>query len=176
MLAERVTDATALSQETPGNVDVLDNAAAAYLTFDLGGQTLAVEVRYVREILDPQPVTRLPNASHDLLGVIDVRGASVPILDLNAQLGISHSEQGSDTRMVVFEMEQPDADPYPFGIFAERVRDVTRLTSEDIERAPELAAGRGSNATVIGLCRRDGALIVVVDLARVFADQSLPGM
>jgi len=121
-------------------------------------------------------VTQLPNASHDLLGVIDVRGASVPIVDLTAQLGIGHSQEGPDSRMIVFEMEQPDADPYPLGILAERVRDVSRLTSEDIEPTPDLAAGGGRSDTVIGLCRRDGTLIVVVDLGRVFADQSLLGL
>ena len=174
MLADSVLGAASEPLDAAGSLDVLDDASAAYLTFDLDGQTFAVAVQRVREILDPQPVTRLPNSSHDLLGVIDVRGISVPIVDLTAHLGIGVSEQGPDTRVIVFELERSDGDPRPLGILAERVRDVSRLTSGDIEKAPEVSDGGVSNDVIIGLCRRDGSLIVVIDLARVFADQSLP--
>jgi len=173
MLADSVLEAASTSLDAAGNLDVLDDASTAYLTFDLDGQTFAVAVQSVREILDPQPVTRLPNSSHDLLGVIDVRGVSVPIVDLTAHLGIGNSEQGPDTRVVVFEMERPDGEPRPLGILADRVRDVCRLTAEDIETAPEVSDGGVPNEVIIGLCRRDGSLIVVVDLARIFTEQSL---
>jgi len=173
MLADSVLEAASTSLDAAGNLDVLDDASTAYLTFDLDGQTFAVAVQSVREILDPQPVTRLPNSSHDLLGVIDVRGVSVPIVDLTAHLGIGHSEQGPDTRVVVFEMERPDGEPRPLGILAERVRDVCRLTMDDIEMAPDVSEGGIRNEVILGLCRRDGSLIVVVDLARMFTDQSL---
>ena len=175
MLADSALEAASAPLDAAGNLDILDDASAAYLTFDLDGQSFAVAVQRVREILDPQPITRLPNSSHDLLGVIDVRGISVPIVDLTAHLGIGVSEQGPDTRVVVFELEGPDGDPRPLGILAERVRDVSRLTMDDIEKAPEISDGGVRNGVIIGLCRREGSLIVVIDLARVFADQPLLG-
>ena len=67
-----------------------EDISSTYLTFDLGDQTLGVEVRHVREILDLQKITRLPNAPMDVLGVVDVRGTSVPIIDLRARLGLPH--------------------------------------------------------------------------------------
>ena len=173
MLAENGLEAASVPLDAAGDIDVLDDASTAYLTFDLDGQTFAVAVQRVREILDPQPVTRLPNSSHDLLGVIDVRGVSVPIVDLTAHLGIGVSEQGPDTRVIVFELERPDGEPRPLGILAERVRDVCRLTMDDIEATPEISDGGISNDLIIGLCRRDGSLIVVVDLAHIFTEQSL---
>ena len=173
MLADSVLEAASTHLDAAGDLDVLDDASTAYLTFDLDGQTFAVAVQSVREILDPQPVTRLPNSSHDLLGVIDVRGVSVPIVDLTAHLGIGVSEQGPDTRVVVFEMERSDGEPRPLGILAERVRDVCRLTMDDIETAPDVSEGGIRNEVILGLCRRDGSLIVVVDLARIFTDPSL---
>lgn len=175
MLANSALEAASAPLDAASNLDVLDDASSAYLTFDLDGQSFAVAVQCVREILDPQPVTRLPNSSHDLLGVIDVRGISVPIVDLTAHLGIGVSEQGPDTRVVVFELERSHGDPRPLGILAERVRDVSRLTSSDIEKAPEISDGGVRDGVIIGLCRRDGSLIVVIDLALVFADQPLPG-
>jgi purine-binding chemotaxis protein CheW len=176
MLADSVLEAASAPLDAAGNLGILDDASAAYLTFDLDGQTFAVAVQRVREILDLQPITRLPNSSHDLLGVIDVRGVSIPIVDLTAHLGIGVSEQGPETRVIVFELERPDGDPRPLGILAERVRDVCRLTMDDIETAPEVSHSGVGNDVIIGLCRRDGSLIVVVDLAQVFADQPLLGL
>lgn len=173
MLADSDLEAASTPLDAADDLDVLDDSSTAFLTFDMGGQTFAVAVQRVREILDPQPVTRLPNSSHDLLGVIDVRGVSVPIVDLTAHLGIGGAEQGLDTRVVVFEMERADGEPKPLGILAERVRDVCRLTSDDIEPAPETLDGSINNDLIIGLCRRNGSLIVVVDLAKIFPDQTL---
>jgi purine-binding chemotaxis protein CheW len=172
MLADSVLDAAAPTPGAAADADTQDDAAA-YLTFDLDGQIFAVAVQCVREILDTQPITRLPNSSHDLLGVIDVRGASVPIVDLTAHLGIGSSTEGQDTRMIVFEFERPGAEPRPLGILAERVRDVCRLRLEDFEKAPEISDGSVRNDLVLGLYRLDGTLIVVVDLARAFADDTL---
>jgi purine-binding chemotaxis protein CheW len=169
MLADSVLEAAAPNPGAATDADMPDDAAA-YLTFDLDGQIFAVAVQCVREILDTQPITRLPNSAHDFLGVIDVRGASVPIVDLTAHLGIGSATEGQDTRVIVFEFERPDADPRPLGILAERVRDVCRLRLEDFEKAPEISDGGIRNDLVLGLYRLDGALIVVVDLARAFAD------
>lgn len=173
MLADSDLEAASTSLDAADDLDVLDDASMAYLTFDMDGQTFAVAVQRVREILDPQPVTRLPNSSHDLLGVIDVRGVSVPIVDLTAHLGIGMHEQGPDTRVIVFELDRTDGEPRPLGILAERVRDVCRLTMDDIETTPEVSVGEISNDLIIGLCRRNESLIVVVDLARIFTDPTL---
>jgi purine-binding chemotaxis protein CheW len=172
MQADSILEAATPEPGAAADADMPDDAAA-YLTFDLDGQIFAVAVQCVREILDTQPITRLPNSTHDLLGVIDVRGASVPIVDLTAHLGIGASEEGPDTRMIVFEFEQPDADPRPLGILAERVRDVCRLRLEDFEKAPEIADGGARNDLVLGLYRLDGALMVVIDLARAFAEEPM---
>lgn len=152
-----------------GNI-IHDDAESTFLTFDLDGQTFAVAVMRVREILDTQPLTRLPNAPHDILGVIDVRGESIPIVDLTARLGMGSAVEGPDTRMIVFEIERGGEGPRPVGVLADRVRDVCRIEPADIEAAPDLGVANIHSDLILGLSRRDGALVVVVDLIRAFAD------
>jgi purine-binding chemotaxis protein CheW len=176
MRAEPDWAAPAVSEEAAeaqAEVEAAEDAASTFLTFDLDGQTLGVAVRRVREILDLQPMTRLPNAPHEVRGVIDVRGASVPILDLACRLGMGGGETGEDTRVIVFESSGGQGRPRPVGVLADRVRDVRRIDREAVEAPPELGAGRLSPEVMIGLARLDGALVVLVDLDRLFADSAL---
>jgi chemotaxis protein methyltransferase CheR len=79
-------------------------SANTFLTFDLAGQTLGIPVRSVREILDMQPLCRLPGGAIEAAGVIDVRGSSVPVVDLGRRLGLGGPEDGPENRIVVFEV------------------------------------------------------------------------
>lgn len=149
---------TAMRDEAPDGVEAAeDDPSSTFLTFDLGGQTVGVSVSAVREILDRQKVTRLPNAPMEVEGVIDVRGASVPIYDLAPRLGLGAGEDGPDTRMIVFEREGARA----FGVVADKVREVFRIEPDAIEPPPAFEQG-GEPALLLGLCRRDGALVVLL--------------
>lgn len=150
-----------------------DEASSTYLTFDLGEQILGIEVRHVREILDMQRITRLPNAPHEVLGVVDVRGASVPIVDLKDRLGIPPLELGEEARIVVIEI---DADPdqgagagrKPIGLLADRVRNVDQIGREAIEPSPHVGVGHWDARILKGLSRRGRDLVALLDLDRVF--------
>ncbi|MBM9593601.1 chemotaxis protein CheW [Roseitranquillus sediminis] len=155
-------------RDTAGDQEA--DAASTFLTFDLGAQSLGVEVRHVREILDMQKITRLPNAPHDVHGVVDVRGASVPIVDLKSRLGVPPSELGPDARIVVLEVEAGAA-RQPIGILADRVRNVDLIGDDEIEPAPGAEIGAWDASTLRGLVRRDGDLIVLVDLRKVFGGE-----
>lgn len=146
-----------------------DDAAATFLTFDLDGQTLGVAVKRVREILDLHPLTRLPNAPDEVRGVLDVRGASVPVLDMGARLGMGASKTGPETRIVVFDFEQ-DGATRVVGVLADRVRDVRRIEAEAIEAAPLAGISGLSSGLIQGLSRQDGALVVLIDVERAFSD------
>ncbi len=155
------------ADEPAVETDEGDDSAATFLTFDLGGQTIGVGVRHVREILDLQPVTRLPNAPMDVEGVIDVRGASVPVMDLAPRLGLGAAEAGPDARMIVFER----AGGRPFGVMADKVREVFRVDPAAIEPAPafdDAGGGAIGGDLLVGLCRRDGALVVLLAAERLF--------
>ncbi|MFC0200302.1 chemotaxis protein CheW [Paracoccus rhizosphaerae] len=151
---------------------VEEDASSTYLTFDLSEQILGVEVRHVREILDMQRITRLPNAPHDVLGVVDVRGASVPVVDLKARLGIPAIDDSPDARIVVIDFA--DASHSPFGILADRVRNVDQIPGDEIEPCPGIGAGHWDSSSLKGLSRRGSDLVVLIRLDRIFA--AAPGL
>lgn len=146
-----------------------DESASTYLTFDLGGQTIGVEVRHVREIIDRRHITRLPNAPVEVQGVVDVRGRSVPIVDLRGRLGMHSDLTGDDARIVVLEFDHAGA-VQAIGVEADRVRNVDQIGPEEIEPVPRGGLGRWDAGSLQGLCRRGEDLIVLIDLDRVLGD------
>ena len=134
-------------------------APAAHLAFELSGQIFAVDVVGVREILDVQPVAALPNAPMELLGMIDVRGQGVAVVDLAARLGLGAGER-SEARILVFEVG-PDA--APIAAFADRVLAVTEIAPGEIEPAPKTMTG-WSGAALRGVVRLDGRIAMILDM------------
>lgn len=141
-----------------------EDLSSTYLTFDLGGQTLGVEVRHVREILDRQRITRLPNAPMDVEGVVDVRGRSVPILDLKSRLGLASCDGDDDVRIVVLEI---GGTRQPIGIIADRVRNVDVIPQAEIEPVPSTGLHGWDTRDLQGLSRRGDDLVVLLDIARI---------
>lgn len=143
------------------------DAAGTYVTFDLAGETVGVSVSRVREILDMVPVNRMPNASMEIEGVIDIRGESIPVLDIGGRLGLHRSAEGEETRIIVMEISGPDGDR-PIGVPADRVRDVTSITATQIEAPPRAIDGHAPAQHLRGLARHDGLLVFLLDIDTLF--------
>ncbi|MGR3496201.1 chemotaxis protein CheW [Citreimonas sp.] len=149
--------------------DVEEDDSSTYLTFDLGGQTLGVDVRYVREIFDVKKITPLPNAPSEVLGVVDVRGQSVPIVDLCRHLGLVPGDWAEEARMVVLEFATP-LGHRQMGIQADRVRNVDQIPPSGIEPIPRDGFGHWNADVLLGLSRRNEDLVVLIDLQNIFGD------
>jgi purine-binding chemotaxis protein CheW len=144
-----------------------DETSSTWLTLELGEQVLGIGVRHVREILDIGRITPLPNAAPDTLGVVDVRGTSVPILDIKPRLGVASRPLGDDARIVVIRMEPGTA---AFGILADRVRNVDRIPPAEIEPVPDPGGRTAPPSGLTGLCRQGQDLVVLLDLERFFGE------
>ncbi len=149
-------------------------AAATLLTFDLAGQKLAVDVRQIREILDLQPIARVPNAASDVLGVIDVRGEAITMIDLGDRLGMHRSGLAQDARIIVLELGPANALQVA-GFEADAVLSVVEVAPEAIEPVPVPTATRWRGAAVTGMTRLDGALFMIVDLEALLATETAEG-
>ncbi|WP_193175173.1 chemotaxis protein CheW [Oricola nitratireducens] len=145
--------------------------AAQYLTLGIASETLAVPVGRVQEILELRPVSCLPHSPESLLGVIDVRGQSVPVVDLRLKLGFPQSADTPDTRIVVLFVEVAGRQ-MTFGLKADRVFEVTVLDNTDLEAPPEVGMSWRSDC-ISGIGRRNGAFVTVLDLDRLFGDAGM---
>jgi purine-binding chemotaxis protein CheW len=142
-------------------------APAMVVTLALGKEVCALEVEIVREILDSGPITRLPDAPPFLAGVIDVRGETVPVIDLRVKLGMIPAPVTAETRIVVVELGQRDR-AHAVGLQVERVFEVAQLEAQGLPPPPEIGGGwRPACIKAIGRLRDD--FVLVLDLPKLFS-------
>lgn len=148
------------------------SASAQYLTLGVAGEVFAAPVDRVREILDMQPVARLPQAPANLIGMIDVRGQGIPVLDLRTTLGMPAVEDTMHTRIVVLSVTMSGT-PRLLGLRTDRVFEVTVLDGDDLDPPPDFGAGWRGHC-IAGIGRRHGGFVTVLDLDRLLAGAGLP--
>lgn len=139
------------------------------LTFQLGSAAFAVNVRQVREVLDYKPIQRMANAPESLLGMIDVRGVGVPVVDLKRRLAMPASETrevGAETRIVVLEFEL-DEHLHTLAVIADAVHEVADLSDQTLEAPPHVGEA-WSNEFVQGLGRRGESFLTLLKVEKLF--------
>jgi purine-binding chemotaxis protein CheW len=141
---------------------------AQFVTFSLGNEIFAVPVEVVREILDHEEPFRIPHGPEYLLGLRDVRGQGVPVIDLRLRLGMSATEKTPHTRILVLDVPV-EGRVLALGLVADRVYEVVPFQREQIETAPDIGI-RWRSDYIAGVVRRDGGFVVIIDLARLFSD------
>lgn len=140
-----------------------------YVTLGIDRELFAVPVDKVREILDVRPVSRVPYAPAFMLGMIDVRGRSVPVIDLRAKLGLPTAQTTEHTRIIVLDIET-EARPLTMGLLADRVFEVTALDGAGIEAPPDVGIQWRSDY-IHGIGRRAQAFVIIFDLPRLFSSE-----
>lgn len=137
------------------------------VTFTLDGATYGIGVGRVREILDLCEVAPLPNAPAHLMGVIDLRGGTVPVVDLRRLLALQPAADTPQTRILVVWTQADGAGPV-LGLRTDRVIEVARLDHPDLEPLSDAGNDAFACPAVAGIGRRDGAIVTVLDLGRLF--------
>lgn len=137
------------------------------LTFDLQGETFALEAGLVREVLDLLPETDVPGAAPFVGAVINFRGRVIPLVDLRLAFDMAAGSPTIDSRIVVIEYAL-DGEPTLIGLRADKVHEVTAIPRGVTEEAPRVGM-RWRSDFIRLLARRDGDLIVIPDLDQIFA-------
>ena len=137
------------------------------VTFTLDGATYGISVARVREILDLRAVAPLPNAPSYLQGLIDLRGGTVPVVDLRRLLALPPAPDTPQTRILVVWAEADGAGPV-LGLRTDRVIEVAQLDQPDLDPLSEAHGVAAVCPAIAGIGRRDGAIVAVLDLTRLF--------
>lgn len=141
------------------------------LTFELEGERFAVEVANVHEVIDPLPLTIVPNSDPFAPGLINARGAVVPVLDLQHRLGMVRKEQTPDTRFVVLETEV-DEDRTKFAMIADSVHEVIEIEESAIQPAPELGM-KWQSEYIRGIAQKDEMLLIFLNTQTIFRSNAV---
>lgn len=138
-----------------------------YLMFNLGGETYGVGIHAIREIIEYPGVTAIPLAPRFLHGVINLRGAVVPVLDLSVRFGLQPTGINRRTCIVVVEVAQGDS-LHMLGVLVDGVTEVREVEPAEIERKPQFGTGL-RNDFVTGMLRREQGFIPILDIASVLS-------
>lgn len=124
--------------------------------FEVKGQAYAIDISYVLEIVRFMPISPLPNAPALIEGVIDLRGAVIPVVDLVKVLNRGHADTGSNGRIVVLEVEG-----LVLGLQVDAATDVLSFDTQQLEDVPDLATHAGYDA-VRNVVRRPNETPIMV--------------
>ena len=138
-----------------------------YLTCGVGDEIFALNVAQVREVLDLCPFSRVPNMPAYVRGMIDVRGQTVPVIDLRVKFGMEPAAATDTTRIMVLEVVSGNR-PLVIGALTDRVIEVTELDAGEVGPPPEIGI-RWRSDIIRGIGRRQGKFVIVLNLNKVFA-------
>ena len=134
-----------------------------YLTLVIEDGIYAIDIAHVREILDMRPLNRLPNAPHHLLGMIDLRGESLPVADMRAMMGYGPGVDDLNTRFVVVDIAGRT-----IGLRCDKVREVIRIDEGSFARIELDDLMHWSDKATMGTARYNGAPITLIDITKLF--------
>lgn len=132
-------------------------------TFFIGNSLIGIDIKQVQEINRNLQLTRVPQASEEVRGVVNLRGDVVTVLDLRVIFGLERSEIGRDCRNIIVT----DHDER-IGLLVDRIADVVKITSDQIDNAPANLKGV-SGRFFRGVHQLEHDLLLILDTERVLA-------
>jgi purine-binding chemotaxis protein CheW len=162
---------SAKSARTAAVAPVADSAPQQYLTFTLGGEMFAVAILNVKEIIEYGTVTEIPMMPGFIRGVINLRGAVVPVIDLSCRFGGKSSQVARRTCIVIVELEQEDQ-KHDIGVMVDAVSEVLEIPLADIEPPPSFGAKIRTDF-ISGMGKVGGRFVIILDVARVLSVEEI---
>ncbi|HRJ26348.1 MAG TPA: chemotaxis protein CheW [Fimbriimonadaceae bacterium] len=132
------------------------------VVFQLGSECYGVDIFRVSEIIQLRDITPVPRTQPYIRGLVNLRGKTIPVVDLRARFGLS-SQDSEDTRIIVVDSEQGQV-----GMIVDAVREVITLSSQQIEDAPPLVTDMSTDF-VRGVAKLDESLVTMLNLDRALA-------
>lgn len=142
-----------------------DDPVLQWVTFRLDGETYGINVMQVQEVLRYTEIAPVPGAPAYVLGIINLRGNVVTVIDTRHRFGLMSADITDQTRIVIIE-----SDTHVVGILVDAVAEVVYLRESEIETAPNV--GNEESAKFIqGVCNKNDQLLILVELDKLLTDQ-----
>ena len=145
--------------------------ATQHLTFKLDDEVFALDISKVREVLEYTAVTKVPQTPEFMLGVINLRGNVVPVIDMRLKFGMSGTDKTVNTCIIIVEINV-EGENTVLGAMADSVQEVFELESDQIEPPPKIGT-RMNTDFIRGMGKRDNEFIIILDIDKVFTSDEL---
>ena len=142
-----------------------DDPVIQWVTFKLDGETYGINVMQVQEVLRYTEIAAVPGASYHVLGIINLRGNVVTVIDTRLRFGLAEGEINDNTRIVIIETGR-----HVIGIMVDAVAEVVYLRQSEIDMTPNV--GNEETAKFIqGVCHKNDELLILIDLDKMLTDE-----
>ncbi len=159
-----------MNASNPTSIEPNASRAMQALTFTLGDETYGVDILRVREIRCWSAVTRIPQTPPHILGVLNLRGSIVPIVDLRMRFDLERAEYTPLTVIIVLSVESA-AGRRDFGLVVDGVSDVVDIGADCIKPAPDV--GSSGADFIKGLATLSEHMVLLLDIDRLIGNDGI---
>ncbi len=163
-MAETMTDVQILAADRQEE----DTLSSKYLIFYLDNQQYAIAIQYVIDIINVQPVTRVPSCPEFVRGITNLRGKVIPIIDVRLRFGKPPQEYNDRTCIIVVELGDISV-----GMIIDRVSEVITIEEDDISPPPAFSEGADTRF-VEGIGKTENGIKLILDCRTVLDDYGTP--
>src|SRR4051794_10370436 len=143
-----------------------DNPVIQLVGFRLDNEDYAIAITKIQEIILMKPITRIPQVPDFIEGLINLRGSVIPIINLRKRFGLAPREVDDETRTIVVNIHDKTV-----GCIVDAVTQVMRINRDQIQ-PPPLSVLSVAHQYISGLARLDDRLLIILDIERLFDEQS----
>ena len=145
--------------------NLAEDEVLQWVTFQLENETYGINVMQVQEVLRYTEIAPVPGAPEYVLGIINLRGNVVTVIDTRSRFGLPSGDVSENSRIVIIEAEKQ-----VIGIMVDSVAEVVYLRQSEIETAPNV--GNEESAKFIqGVCNKNGELLILVELDKMMSEE-----
>lgn len=157
--------ATTMDVRAPKGIKAQTEELLQLVSFTIGQEEFGLNIQRIQEINRVVEITRVPNSPEFVVGVINLRGKVIPIIDLRRRFGFPPKESDKNTRIIVVEL-----DNMVVGFIVDAVREVIRIPKSITEPPPPIIAGIGSEY-IISVAKMENRLLILLDIERLLRDK-----
>ena len=136
----------------------ISGSISQWVTFSLNGEIYGIDVMQVQEVLRMTPIAPVPGAPHFVLGIVNLRGNVVTVVDTRVRFGLMSKEPDEYTRIIIVE-----AQDVVIGLLVDAVAEVVEVPSKSIETSPSIG-GEDRSKYIKGVQTREDSLLILIDL------------
>ncbi len=146
-----------------------------YLTFTLGTEMFSIDILCIKEIIWYAGLTEVPMMPACIRGVINLRGAVVPVMDLSARFARTSTPVTKSTCIVITEVDGPEGESQNMGIVVDAVQAVLEIPSSEIEPPPNFGAKIRADF-IEGIAKVNGKFVILLDVKKVLSPGEIGAM
>ncbi len=167
-MEDNIEELLTRSHEDEADQELEDIRQGKYMTFQVGTDFFGIELKYVNEIIQMQPVTPIPEVEYFIKGLINLRGKIIPVIDVAERFGKPAFEYNDRTCVIVIEVKGVEV-----GLIIENIAEVVSIEEENILPPPSMGHGSAQSKFVHGIGKIGEDVKLLLDPVKLLSDDAL---